>query len=805
MITGLAATTPVSIAVAAAGNAYVVNGLARGNVIANVSASLTAYSIGVTKASTISAASVTSPMYYYVAGVQVKAGGENYRSPPAVSITGVTGAKAVLLADSVADITIVTSATTHTRPPGVAISTSAQASNAAVTATMKGRVVAVRVSPYSGYYSSAPDVTFTAGGSVTEVRPARARGVLTYSSLAATSGRLAGAVVTDPGEYTWDGAGVSGAVLSATVSPPLAGSTPGLVVDASAAVNAITISNSGTDYTSAPAVKFTSTGPNKRGAGAIALASLDGTTQVASLSLAAGGEGYDGGVTVSLVSDRAVAVAAIEPRMSGQYRLAARYIRPDGTPGDLCDLVLVDCKDAASSITWTLTSLSPPAGHKTELWRTSSDQATVLYRVVTLDTVLPATYLDTLPDSQLIDPDRNSTTTYTVSAATYQAVNKYDELSILTAEGYPNAYRFGLPPSNMSVVTLFQDRAWYSVDSTLAEPNTIYFSGIGEHESVPDTNQVIIESTGRNVDKITGLMPMSGALYVGQRSHIVRLTVGDDPLAQGSAVPVSQRGMLNDRCWDQFEGVAYIADSLGVHAFDGSRSESLSDAISTYFTSPLIDFGKSKWFFLRVNAAERTVRFYYAPTGSASSFPTAALCYSLVTKAWWSETFGKDIASGVRAQGASGLVDVVGGPGKIYRTTATTTDDGVSIPFSFRTGAMPLNSDPKRAARITYTPTSGSQEIGLRMYYNNSSSPRQNAVASTRGTGFTTDTGSTEAVLDLDAARSVLGTATGFAQASFSGRIDDNSAGADRVMAIEMAGTVSRPIVLHSLQVDGVG
>jgi hypothetical protein len=392
-----------------------------------------------------------------------------------------------------------------------------------------------------------------------------------------------------------------------------------------------------------------------------------------------------------------------------------------------------------------------------------------------------------LPDFMLTDPDRAD----------------YDELPILTADGYSYANRFGIPSADMSVVTLHQSRAWYAVDSTGAKPNSVYFSSIDEFESVSADNELVVENVGREADVITGLMPMDGVLYVGKQRSLVRVTSGDEPLLDAAAVPAAQRGMLNDRCWDQFDGVAYIADSAGVYSFTGSASESLSDAISTYWTDPVIDFSKSKWFFVRVNAKERVARFYFTKT--SHQYPQSALCYSLITKAWWLEEYAVPVSCGVRAVRSGQQAELLGGTGRML-TPGGTTDNGTAIPYSLKTGNFPLNDDPKRAVRVTYSPTASSHAVGIRMYYNNSSAPRANAIASDRGTGIVTTTGSTEATLDLSASRSPLGEANGFAQASFSGRLDDRSAGSDRHLAVELAGTQDAVTpVIHRLDLEGVG
>jgi hypothetical protein len=480
------------------------------------------------------------------------------------------------------------------------------------------------------------------------------------------------------------------------------------------------------------------------------------------------------------------------PRLAGTYLCGVRLVGRDGVPGNLCPLVTVECGEGASSIVWNLSNITLADGTpnriaKMELWRTTGDQAITLYKVAEF-TATRSGYTDSMTDAKVSDATRSG----------------YAEMRILTEEGYTNAYRFGVPPSNMSVVTMFQDRAWYAVDTSGTQPNVLYFSEIDEPESVAEDAQVIIQTNGRDSDSITGLMPFDGVMYVGQNRNIVRLTVGTTPYADASATNVSQRGLLNDRCWDRFEDVAYIADSAGLYAFKGSGAESLSDAVGNYWSEPLIDFSKSKWFFLQVNPAEKVVRFYFVAVGSSATYPNTALCYSLITQSWWTETYAQELSSKLSAQRGGGYANYVGSSAGAMRTSAGTMDAGSSISYSLKTGNYPLTNDPKRSVRLTYTPVAGT--LGVSLFYNNSSSARPNAAAVSRGDSFTVATGSTEAILDMSATRSALGPSTGFAQLSLSGRMEDRSAGGDRMIAIGLSGVQGgNTPVIHSVEIEGAG
>ena len=139
--------------------------------------------------------------------------------------------------------------------------------------------------------------------------------------------------------------------------------------------------------------------------------------------------------------------------------------------------------------------------------------------------------------------------------------------------------------------------------------------------------------------------------------------------------------------------------------------------------------------------------------------------------------------------------------------SAGLTDNGAAVEYSLRTGALPLATERgSRDVTFVYDPTSSDSTLRLRLYYNNSSSPRVNAVASDRGTGFVTTTGSTEATLNMKLARSALGDSNGVARASFAGRVEERSSGGDKHVAIEVAGSQSSDAVtIHTIGVEGAG
>jgi hypothetical protein len=784
------ATRPLSILPMAGGRVYAVNGVQRGFAYIASTSSGTVYPIGITAAPAITASTSASPLFYYVSSVEVTDGGQNYFAPPTVTIGGVTGARAALAGSAVGRVSFLTSATTHTTPPQVVLS-GGQASGAAATAVLEATVTGVQIVYGSGAYATPPTVTFYANAGVTETRAAKGYGVINVAA-GATSGPLSGIVLTDSGEYRYTSAlAARQKPVGAVVSGPIAGVTPGIDVQSTAVVDSVTVSKAGTNYASPPQVLFSSRGLQRAGGGAAAVAAVS-SGGVTSVTLTNFGSGYDGSVAVEFANAPAQASAVMAPRLAGKYLCGVRYIDAAGQPGNLCQLVTVDCGDGASTIQWNLSSLtftdgSPNRVAKAELWRTSGDQAVTLYRVAE---VSPGTtsYADALPDATLVDASRTG----------------YGELPIITADGYPNAYRFGVPPSHMSSICMFADRAWYAVDESGAEPNALYFSAEGEQESVPATNQVIIQSVGREADRITGMFPMDGALYVCQQRSITRLTVSGNPLENAAAQQVAQRGLLNDRCWVLHEGVAYVADSTGMYAFDGSSTKPLSDPVKEFWTDPRMDFTKFRDFFVSLDSDQQVVRLHYPVTTAAIDWRQGsyiALCYSLVTQAWWEERYASHMGCVATAYKNGRPENYGGGIQAIYQLNTGNTDLGSGINYSLKTGNFPLNNDPKRGLRLVYTPTSTTHTLRASVYYSGSTAAQPFAVGTDLGTGFATVAGSTQAQLNLSRNTS------GFAQLSLAGRLDDRSSGTQRHIAIGLSGTqgaLAKPVI-HTLQVEGAG
>ena len=575
-------------------------------------------------------------------------------------------------------------------------------------------------------------------------------------------------------------------------------------------VTGITVLAGGSSYFGTPTVRISGPGSG----GCLAVAEVDGGAITAVTVLQPGV--YNGTPSATIVPDpaykpRQAAVEALtQPAIIGKYWCAIRYIddtveaRGGPIPSSISELDDIEVNNAAAGLTWNWSNAGmDDRVNKIELWRTTADQALVLYKVAEVNRGV-STYADTMSDTQLADPSRTG----------------FAALPITLPNGQVNARRFTPPPQNKRVVTIFQDRAWYGVDvagkkydgtsdSTVSEPNALYFSEADEPESVPETNQIVIQENVKGQDRITALMPFGGGMVVFQERHCYRLSFVSQPLLDANITLIGQRGCLNQRCWDTYDNVAYVVDSMGMYMLDGSQAVPISDPVETFWADNIIHWASSKWFFVRVDPTTRIARFFFA---AAAGFPDRALCFHPVTKAWWLETYAQTFAAAECVQSGGRQTLLVGGQAGALLKFDTGGSDlaagggSAAIACQVRTGNMSLApQQTDRTIRVLYDPTTADCTLSLALHYNNSATPRQAAVATDRGGGFTTQSGSA-AALNLKLARSALGDATGYALCHYSGRVDDRSAGTDRHLAVALS--LNRPsaesATLYGLAVGGV-
>lgn len=426
--------------------------------------------------------------------------------------------------------------------------------------------------------------------------------------------------------------------------------SPGNLSPDTYSVKELVIKNKGSGYVVAPLIQIIS----NSGFGAYGTVTVkDGKLDTATLENCGGG--YRSPPEVRILSGGAEAFAVARPHLRGKYQCYCRYI--DDTPEDrggpipssLSPVLEVDCGEGATSLTW---SVAAPVGRATkiEYWRTTGNQATTLYRVLTTANSTP--YLDDLTDDELRDANRDG----------------YEAMPILLPNGEENANRFTPPPSDKAVVVRFQDRHWYGVDTSGKEPNSVYFSEVDEPESVPKVNELVLQQNARDADSVRALIPYGSTLLVMQARHAYSLTFSRQPLLDAQVSPIAYRGCLNQRCWEIHNGICYVMDQYGVYSVSPSGGiEPISDAIEDVFQHR-IDFGSGTWYFLTVDPVLHAVRAFVSFKGEgAGGYPSVALCYSTETKTWWMERYPQRITAGTPVRMSNGdFRCVYGGQGGGY-------------------------------------------------------------------------------------------------------------------------------------------
>lgn len=721
----------------------------------------------------------------YVSSIDVLRGGAGYTTVPTVTLTGGGATKqatatASISGGRVTKIEVTDSGEGYTSAPTVAFSGGC-AGGAQLSVGVIGTVGDLIVANGGSGYTGTPTLAFSSAQGLT-----KANGYVSVSN-----GSVVDAVLLAGGT----GATTTGVTVSVVGGGGSGASiTPRMVYR----VNAVTVVNGGTGFQAAPVITFL---PDKSDTRFVPAAATSTATNgaVASVTVLGGGE-YELPPTAIVQDNNAVATASMTPAIYGTYKCAIRYL--DDTPetlrgpipSSISELVEIDAGASAGTITWAFTHSGLEDRVKAmELWRTTSGQSVVLFRVATIQRTDPAffgSYLDTLTDEQLRDTERDG----------------YGLMPVTLPSGQINARRFEVPPGNYGVAVMFQDRAWYGVDTTGQKPNSLVFSEVDEPESVPEANEIVIQESIGDSDALVALVPLATMLLAVQRRHIYKIQYVAQPVIDASIMLASYRGILNDRCWDVMGGVAFIADSFGVYAFDGSTEEPISAPIDDMWRNRVIDFTKASQFHVKCDTSTKTVRFYFCRASDTA--PVRALCFCMATKAWWEEQYPYPVTASANMEIGS-RQDVVYGTGSGGFVRANGYADGSTpVQYRMRTGCLMLANVDKgsRSISVLYTPTVTDSEMRVGLHYNGSPSPRPNAITTDRGDGFTTTSGSTAAVLNMKKGRSKLADASGFARAYYAGQVDDRSAGSDRHIAISVAGqqtTQDNAVVLHGVTVEG--
>ena len=734
-----------------------------------------------------------------VTGVRLTSPGKGYASPPTVSFTGGLGTGATFslgVQGQVWSVEVVSGGTGYT-----AANESLSVECATVTAasgynilTFSAAMAQTNWTHIEAGGGTVPITAWAAGGSAATIQSAAVTGpmilskstwpTVVFGNLHGLTGHFAVPQVGEDGliESIQIQAGGTGATTTGITASISGGSGTGasLRVRAAYSVTSITVNNGGSGYFANPFVTVIANAADFLASPATVAATANATGAITGATVLRGGM-YEIPPTAKILDTSAVATATVRQRLRGEYKCCTRYV--DDTPFDeagprassISYITTLDADDTASSITWTLShnGLEPRVA-AVELWRSTADQAVVVYRVATILVTEPnfsGTYVDNLSDNELQDSARKG----------------FALMPITLPSGQLNARRFGVPPAEFSLAVMFQDRAWLAGSSIAGKQNALRFSEVDEPESVPAENELMLQENTLVADSIVGLLPFGSQLLIAQQSHLYTLSYVSQPVIDASMQLVSYRGVLSAACMGVLGGVAILVDSWGLYAFDGSQEEALSVPIDNYWQDGIIDFSKTKLFHVQCERLTKTARFFYCRAGDSA--PVRCLCYCVATKAWWEEEFASAIYAGSEVLVAGKVVPIWSSASGNFLREGGLTDSGVSVAYTMQTGNNALIDEKgERTVAVLYDPTSATATLNASLYYNNSGTPRPNAIASNRGDGFVTVAGGTAATLNMAATRSALGNANGFAQAYYAGRPEERSAGADRHVAVRLAG-----------------
>lgn len=509
----------------------------------------------------------------------------------------------------------------------------------------------------------------------------------------------------------------------------------------------------------------------------------------------------------------AQAQAIVRPNFRNKYQCYFRYAnetvtKEQGGPlySSLSPVNEIDCGDAAKRITWTIPGTPPATATHVELWRSTSNQATTLFKVAKLP-VGVTTYEDNLSDYDMTDAKRTD----------------FLAMPILLSDGRLNANRYGVASTDFAVGVVFQDRTFLGVDTTGKRPNTLLYSEADEPESIPEVNELVLQSNVRDTDYITALIPYAGALMVCQSRHINRLNFISRPEIDATTSLVAYRGCLNQRCWDIYMGTAYLMDDNGIYTLDAQgQVEDISGNITTLFRAntdpiqPTIDFSKREWFFLRADKNQGLIRIHVAFTGDEGIYPTRQIVYDPDSKSFWLEKYPYLFSSATEVRTEDGSVNLLTASDTgLHLFAEGLTDDGTPVDYAFRTGNMAFITDTtaktggqqnSRNVSVVYRPTDSECLLKLSNYYNGSNTPRGNVAMRDRGVGFVADNEHPESYVDMTKLPHQEAESHGIARALFAGKTIEAFYGNDTHVSLRLFGQQNNagPVVIHSVDLDGV-
>lgn len=181
----------------------------------------------------------------------------------------------------------------------------------------------------------------------------------------------------------------------------------------------------------------------------------------------------------------------------------------------------------------------------------------------------------------------------------------------------------------------------YMIRPSATERNAILYSEEDEPESVPATNLIVLQTDPNDDDELVGGFSLGSVLYVTYERHIHSVVYAENPLRDGSADLLQNRGAVNKRAVDLFEGQAYLMDALGVYSMSagGDIEVGSGQEVQDLFRDATVDQSKAKWFFVQADPRSRIIRYFVTNAGDTSTRPTRCIAMSTFTGRWWTEHY----------------------------------------------------------------------------------------------------------------------------------------------------------------------
>lgn len=500
------------------------------------------------------------------------------------------------------------------------------------------------------------------------------------------------------------------------------------------------------------------------------------------------------------------------------YYCAYRYLddkggddAEKGVPSSISPItevkVVIDPEEDFPAITfrWSGMSLNGESRvSNVQLWRSTTDQADVLYLVNT-QAGITAYNTDTDTDAELLTAAADTSTI----------------LPILFADGSLGARRFEPPPEFMTVCVAFKNRYIYTapygdpeVDGVAgAAQRALYISHPDEPESVPPSQNVFyLQPDSNDNDTIRAAIPWSQVLWIFMDRHTHVFSYASDPRYDGSSRSVYPRGALNQRCVASMGDTLYVLDMLGCWKMTQQGYTAIDEPIADLFREQVIDFSRADAFFVSVEQNEQVVRFHvlYTTDPGPSAWPTRTLAYHIPSGGWSTEEYGTGLGASMIVVADDVVSTLVSGrDNRVHLLAQGLTDNGEPIEWSYKTGLLtipPGDDGQPRNVWLAYQPVDGvSETVAIQLFYDRNTTAEEFGRAHQEGR-VTNEAGANEIIVDIETgppSGSRLGPGPGMVRFPLHYRAD-RRVRTHRYLSIGLSGTQNNvEHVIQGLEIEG--